>query len=176
MDRPHSVPPLPELGPPVSACAIAGRRDGVPIAGTGSRFLPADGWTLRTAADWCYAVPSDYPFLRQGWKLHVSATPLSALLVLSRCARVLVAQGCAFKFAPNLPRLLDLPARGSNLAAAPGNSSPSIRIGRRTWRNWPKCCTRSRPACRARRFCPIASMSQEASSTSATASTRRTRR
>jgi hypothetical protein len=35
----------------------------------------------------------------QGWKIHVSATPLSAPMVLARAAEVLVRAGCAFKFA-----------------------------------------------------------------------------
>ncbi|WP_235619090.1 class IV lanthionine synthetase LanL [Embleya scabrispora] len=36
---------------------------------------------------------------RQGWKLHLSATARSAPRVLENAARVLVAHGCAFKFA-----------------------------------------------------------------------------
>jgi hypothetical protein len=73
----------------------------------------------------CAPIPSgatrsrtDYPFQRQGWKIHVSATPLSALLVLSRCARVVATRGYAFKFAPDLSRLLDLLARESDRGSA----------------------------------------------------------
>ncbi|GAA3243187.1 class III lanthionine synthetase LanKC [Dactylosporangium siamense] len=80
--------------------------------------LPDHGWTLTTGAGWCHAGPTGYPFQRQGWKLHVSATPLSALLVLSRCARVLVGHGHAFKFAPDLSRLLDLLDRESDRGSA----------------------------------------------------------
>lgn len=91
---------------------------GYPLLEQVRAVLPAVGWTVRTDAKWCYVVPSGYPFARQGWKLHVSATPLSALLVLSRCARVLVDLGYAFKFAPNLARLADLLARDADRASA----------------------------------------------------------
>jgi tRNA A-37 threonylcarbamoyl transferase component Bud32 len=80
--------------------------------------LPADGWTLRAGDDWCYVVPPDYPFVSQGWKVHVSATPLSALLVLHRCAKVLVELGYAFKFAPTFDRLMDLLNRDADRGSA----------------------------------------------------------
>lgn len=38
------------------------------------------------------------PGARAGWKIHVSATPLSAAVVLSRAIEVIVAEGCTFKF------------------------------------------------------------------------------
>ncbi len=66
---------------------------GFPLVEQVHAVLPATGWTLREDANWCYVVPSGYEFRRQGWKLHVSATPLSALLVLSRCATVLIGAG-----------------------------------------------------------------------------------
>jgi len=91
---------------------------GYPLLEQVQAVLPAGGWTLRTDSNWCYAVPSGYGFARQGWKLHLSATPLSALLVLSRCARVLVELGCAFKFAPNFARLVELLARDADRASA----------------------------------------------------------
>ena len=80
--------------------------------------LPDEGWTLRAGADWCYAVPAGYPFVRQGWKVHVSATPLSALLVLHRCARVLAELSYAFKFAPDFARLTALLARDADRGSA----------------------------------------------------------
>ena len=96
---------------------LSGER-GYPLLEQVHAVLPVDGWTLRTDANWCYAFPRGYEFARQGWKLHLSATPLSALLVLSRCARVLVELGCAFKFAPNFARLVDLLARDADRASA----------------------------------------------------------
>jgi len=70
--------------------------------------LPATGWTVRSDRFWCYVLPDGQELPRQGWKLHVSATPTSGLLVLARVARVLVERGCAFKFAADLDRLGDL--------------------------------------------------------------------
>src|ERR1700722_16482261 len=51
---------------------------------------------------WTTVTPEGYGFQEQGWKLHVSATPLSAPVVLARCAGILLASGCAFKFARDL--------------------------------------------------------------------------
>jgi rhamnogalacturonyl hydrolase YesR/tRNA A-37 threonylcarbamoyl transferase component Bud32 len=61
------------------------------------------GWQVAAGdGQWCMVTPDGYPHAEQGWKLHVSATPLSAMLVLSRSAEVLVRNGCAFKFAATL--------------------------------------------------------------------------
>ena len=51
--------------------------------------------------------PDDVP-RRHGWKLHVSATPLSAPIVLARSAEVLIRHGCSFKFATDLARVAQL--------------------------------------------------------------------
>ncbi|MGA5134135.1 class IV lanthionine synthetase LanL [Streptomyces olivoreticuli] len=56
-------------------------------------------WTLRDGATWCMVTPPHHDRRSQGWKLHLSATPASAPHVLERAAPVLVAHGCAFKFA-----------------------------------------------------------------------------
>ncbi len=66
-------------------------------------------WTLKTDNVWtfvrhCHDLPD------QGWKLHVSATVGSAAEVLRRCAEVLVAAGCDFKFAKNQSTLVQLVA------------------------------------------------------------------
>jgi class IV lanthipeptide synthase len=45
---------------------------------------------------------------KHGWKLHVSATPLSAALVLARAGEVLVRGGCSFKFGTDIPRVSQL--------------------------------------------------------------------
>ena len=57
------------------------------------------GWRMRVDDFWCHVCRSDWELPHQGWKLHVSATPLSAPHVLSRAAAVLVRGACGFKFA-----------------------------------------------------------------------------
>ncbi|MCT9933603.1 class IV lanthionine synthetase LanL [Planotetraspora sp. A-T 1434] len=67
-------------------------------------------WKVETREPWCVVTPPEGRMRDQGWKLHVSATQLSAPVVLSRVAEVLVRGGCAFKFARGLRelgRLLD---------------------------------------------------------------------
>lgn len=66
-----------------------------------ARILGAErpSWTMRDGETWCMITPPGYRTRRQGWKLHVSATAVSAHEVLERAAGVLVAHGCAFKFA-----------------------------------------------------------------------------
>ncbi|WP_405723268.1 class IV lanthionine synthetase LanL [Streptomyces sp. NBC_01537] len=59
----------------------------------------ASGWELTEDDLWCRVSPPDRASRVQGWKLHVSATPLSAPATLHRSAQVLVRHGCAFKFA-----------------------------------------------------------------------------
>ncbi|MDT3727641.1 lanthionine synthetase LanC family protein [Streptomyces sp. DSM 41972] len=61
--------------------------------------LGQDAWSLTETGGWCYVEAPDGPQRVQGWKLHVSATALSAPHVLHRAAEVLVAAGCTFKFA-----------------------------------------------------------------------------
>lgn len=68
----------------------------------------AGSWQISEGDFWTRVIPDGYEFQQQGWKLHVSATPLSASIVLARCASVLLASGCAFKFARDLQRVRDL--------------------------------------------------------------------
>ncbi|MBB5966501.1 class IV lanthionine synthetase LanL [Planomonospora venezuelensis] len=68
-----------------------------PAAG---RLLP--GWEIHPGTPWTYAAPADSVRRAQGWKLHVSATPLSAPVVLARVAEVLGRRRCPFKFAATL--------------------------------------------------------------------------
>ena len=68
----------------------------------------AGSWQVSDGDFWTQVIPDGYQFQQQGWKLHVSATPLSAPVVLARCASVLLASGCAFKFARDLERARDL--------------------------------------------------------------------
>jgi tRNA A-37 threonylcarbamoyl transferase component Bud32 len=71
----------------------------------------ADDWQLKPNGFWYYVQPPDYRPRTQGWKLHVSATPLSAPTVLTRAAAVLVDQGCSFKFARNQAKVGELGSR-----------------------------------------------------------------
>ncbi|WP_283137514.1 class IV lanthionine synthetase LanL [Rhizohabitans arisaemae] len=68
----------------------------------------AGGWRFEPGKFWCSLTPPDGRILDQGWKLHVSATQLSAPVVLARVATVLIGAGCAFKFARDPDRLADL--------------------------------------------------------------------
>jgi len=69
------------------------------------------GWQLGAAGGvWRTAEPPGYRPREQGWKLHVSATPVSAPLVLARVADVLVRARCAFKFAASLIAVYQLGA------------------------------------------------------------------
>ncbi|WP_314245129.1 class IV lanthionine synthetase LanL [Streptomyces sp. DSM 40907] len=66
-------------------------------------------WTLQPTESWCFARPPDLAVRRaHGWKLHVSATPLSAALVLARSAEVLIRRTASFKFAVDLERVTRL--------------------------------------------------------------------
>ncbi|MFE0465023.1 class IV lanthionine synthetase LanL [Kitasatospora sp. NPDC058965] len=68
----------------------------------------ARGWSVAPGEFWCGVRPTGAPQREQGWKLHVSATPLSAPMVLAGAAEVLVAQRAAFKFAGTPDRLAEL--------------------------------------------------------------------
>ncbi|HST65804.1 MAG TPA: class IV lanthionine synthetase LanL [Mycobacteriales bacterium] len=59
---------------------------------------PAGGWSVTASGMWAVARPAGHRFRAQGWKLHLSATPLSIPDVLTRAVPVLRAAGSAFKF------------------------------------------------------------------------------
>ncbi|WP_336213440.1 class IV lanthionine synthetase LanL [Nonomuraea sp. LPB2021202275-12-8] len=95
----------------------------------------ARGWRVEDRGFWRLAVPDGYPMPVQGWKLHVSATMLSAPLVLSRVARVLVRQGCAFKYPATLDDYWELLSphsdraqAGKFIAAYPTGDAESVRL------------------------------------------------
>ncbi|WP_433256798.1 class IV lanthionine synthetase LanL [Streptosporangium sp. CA-135522] len=62
----------------------------------------AEDWRVAEDGLWCKVMPTGRPLPDQGWKLHVSATMLSAPVVLSRVSRVLAEAACAFKFPARL--------------------------------------------------------------------------
>ncbi|MER5733692.1 class IV lanthionine synthetase LanL [Streptomyces sp. NPDC002138] len=91
-----------------------GRRDereegpAVPRA-EGAEGGAAGDWSVTPGEFWCHVIPDGGPVRRaQGWKLHVSATPLAAPLALARAAEVLVAHRAAFKFAASPSRVAAL--------------------------------------------------------------------
>lgn len=75
-------------------------------------------WRVREDDQWCHVAPEGHRFGVQGWKLHVSATWLSAPLVLHQAARVLVGHGCAFKFAATIDRIWKLCQKDADRAQA----------------------------------------------------------
>ncbi|AWZ06725.1 MULTISPECIES: class IV lanthionine synthetase LanL [unclassified Streptomyces] len=83
-------------------------RDTAGAAGDRDRGGAAAGWAVEPGAFWCHVRPGDAVRRTQGWKLHVSATPLSAPLVLARAAEVLTAHRAPFKFAASPARVAAL--------------------------------------------------------------------
>jgi Lanthionine synthetase C-like protein/Protein kinase domain len=75
------------------------------------------GWTVKSDAHWCYVRPPTRLSATQGWKLHVSATPLSAPAVLARSAEILIDNRVAFKFAGDLDAVARLVSRRANRGA-----------------------------------------------------------
>lgn len=76
-------------------------RESITRLGLADRRLTEDAF-------WCH-VPGSAPLERvQGWKLHLSATPLSAPIVLHAAGQVLLVNGCQFKFAKDLDRVTEL--------------------------------------------------------------------
>jgi hypothetical protein len=65
-------------------------------------------WLVEPGEFWCYVTTEGHKNPGQGWKLHVSATELSAPLVLARAAEVLIRADCAFKFASKMQHLGEL--------------------------------------------------------------------
>jgi Lanthionine synthetase C-like protein/Protein kinase domain len=59
---------------------------------------PAGRWSLTEHGMWAVARPAGHRLRAQGWKLHLSATPLSIPDVLAQAVPVLLAARCAFKF------------------------------------------------------------------------------
>ncbi|WP_162600388.1 class IV lanthionine synthetase LanL [Streptomyces sp. CS147] len=65
----------------------------------------ATGWAVDQGEFWCSVRPRGHRSGEQGWKLHLSATPLSAALVLAVAADVLIGERASFKFAGALDRV-----------------------------------------------------------------------
>lgn len=69
----------------------------------------ADTYTVRGEPFWWHFDPvADRPTRRQGWKIHVSASPAHAAEVLRRVASVVVPRSCRWKAARSIDKLMDL--------------------------------------------------------------------
>ncbi|AXK35805.1 serine/threonine protein kinase [Streptomyces armeniacus] len=66
------------------------------------------GWHHSADDMWCHVLPPGHCSRPQGWKIHLSATPRSAVPVLQGAARVLLERGVAFKFAKGAAQLRQL--------------------------------------------------------------------
>lgn len=93
-----------------------------------------DDWHLRPGVFWCSVTPPGAATRVQGWKLHLSATPLSAGAVLTRAAEVLARHRCAYKFAATPARVAELCSRaadraggGKFLTVYPEDDGPRLR-------------------------------------------------
>jgi hypothetical protein len=85
------------------------------LAGVAAELLAAypdaARWKARHEETWTYLTPCDAVARHQGWKLHVSATMLSAEWVLRACLPALLAGRSAFKFAPSTQGVIELNKR-----------------------------------------------------------------
>ena len=75
----------------------AAREDLSPVFAHARRAAPI-GWTAAGGGDWWHLVPDGGRLPDQGWKIHVSATPASAVGVLDALWAYCVPEGLAFKF------------------------------------------------------------------------------
>jgi class IV lanthipeptide synthase len=85
-------------------------------------------WWMQQDECWCHVIgpePID-PF--QSWTLHLSATSLSAPVVLHAAARVLVSNECQFKFARDLERGRDRAQAGPFITAYPTDEQEFHRL------------------------------------------------
>jgi serine/threonine protein kinase len=65
------------------------------------RLAPPD-WSFRVAGPWTACFKDDHNIPAQGWKIHISATPSTAIETLERVVPVLVSEGVLFKFSSDL--------------------------------------------------------------------------
>lgn len=78
------------------------------LTGALDKYSGGEVWTVRENGFWLSVSPPGHLGRDQGWKLHVSATPLSVPEVLERVAKVLCANRCAFKVARGLREVEEL--------------------------------------------------------------------
>lgn len=92
-------------------------------------------WQVQDLGFWRLVTSDGYPMPEQGWKLHLSATMLSAPVVLARVARVLMGEGCAFKFPARLDDYWELltphcdrAQAGKFITVYPRTEAESVRL------------------------------------------------
>lgn len=86
--------------------------------------LTLNGWSVETGEFWTYVRPAVTGRRVQGWKLHVSATILSAPEVLRACLPILVESQTSFKFAATEHNLDEL----NGFRTPRGNSGKFITV------------------------------------------------
>src|SRR5882724_8220822 len=98
----------------------------------------SDGWSIQRDGIWYVAQPIGRPLREQGWKLHMSATPLSMLELVARAVPVLAAGRCAFKYPAGMDVVRWLtssrcprPAAGKCLTAYPADDDEFRRLAAR---------------------------------------------
>nr|BFD80873.1 class III lanthionine synthetase LanKC [Streptomyces sp. Xyl84] len=75
-------------------------------------------WRITRDQLWCRVSPAGGDLPGQGWKLHVSATPVAAAEILEKVAPVLLRHGLDFKVAASADRVRELVSRQYDRASA----------------------------------------------------------
>jgi hypothetical protein len=75
------------------------KRRGTEYSAVVAEVLPPPEWSLHSEGMWTHVHPHGWTGIRQGWKLHLSATPANGATVVQRVASVLKQDPAAFKFA-----------------------------------------------------------------------------
>jgi rhamnogalacturonyl hydrolase YesR/tRNA A-37 threonylcarbamoyl transferase component Bud32 len=95
----------------------------------------ADRWEVATSGLWCGVTPKEHVLRPQGWKLHLSATPVSAEAVLTRSLTVLLKSRSGFKFVSTVEHVAQLNARhtprgqsGKFITVYPFDDDEAVRL------------------------------------------------
>lgn len=85
--------------------------------------------------EWAFNKKASYVLPKQGWKLHISATLLSAPVVLKRCLPCLLRKEVHFKIVPNIFKLdklnqgkFGLPQMGKFITVYPKSDGHALRL------------------------------------------------
>jgi tRNA A-37 threonylcarbamoyl transferase component Bud32 len=94
-----------------------------------------DRWEVTTGDFWCCVTPTHRVTRFQGWKLHISATVVSAETVLARVLPILLRGDSSFKFAATIQRVAQLNDRhtprghaGKFLTIYPKSDEAAVRL------------------------------------------------